>query len=219
MAWEQSVSNAPSFQALFAAPHQARGGRTEHVTNRIVHENIYSAELLLREPYTIPHRLIDTHIDMVEMRVSACVSNESCGLFPRTGVNVGHHNLCRVTTAVFFHGVFFTAQAAPEGLRRAFAPAWARTVATARPIPRPEPVTIATRDLRGGISDMSFLKNAGFVMGDGHRAVLECLRANLVADDATRRRAEERRSLPELSRAARRPRILADASFPRPPSA
>jgi hypothetical protein len=145
------------FQALFAAPHQARGGRTEHVTNRIVHENIYSAELLLREPYALPHRLIDTHIDMVEMRVSACVSNERCCLFPRTGVNVGHHNLCvesRVTTAVFFHGVFFhSASRAPEGLGRAFAPARARTVATARPIPRPEPVTIATRELRGGISD------------------------------------------------------------------
>jgi hypothetical protein len=94
MACEQSVSNAPLFQALFAAPHQARGGRTEHVTNRIVHENIYSAELLLREPYALEHRLIDTHIDMVEMRVSACVSNERCCLFPRTGVNVGHHNLC-----------------------------------------------------------------------------------------------------------------------------
>ena len=110
MACEQSVSNAPLFQALFAAPHQARGGRTEHVTNRIVHENVYSAELLLREPYALLHRLIDTHIDMVEMRVSACVSNERCCLFPRTGVNVGHHNLCvesRVTTAVFFHGVFF----------------------------------------------------------------------------------------------------------------
>jgi len=115
MACEQSVSNAPLFQALFAAPHHARGGRTEHVTNRIVHENVYSAELLLREPYALLHRLIDTHIDMVEMRVSACVSNERCCLFPRTGVNVGHHNLCvesRVTTAVFFHGVFFHAQAA-----------------------------------------------------------------------------------------------------------
>jgi hypothetical protein len=161
MAWEQSVSNAPSFQALFAAPHQARGGRTEHVTNRIVHENVYSAELLLREPYALLHRLIDTHIDMMEMRVSACVSNERCCLFPRTGVNVGHHNLCvesRVTTAVFFHGVFFQRA---EGLRRAFAPAWARTVATARPIPRPEPVTIATRDLRGVIK--CCFTNAGFV--------------------------------------------------------
>ena len=69
---------------------------------------------------------------------------------------------------MFFHGVFFHSASTPEGLRRAFAPAWARTVATARPIPRPEPVTIATRDLRGGISDrvrdqVRTVLNAGFV--------------------------------------------------------